>query len=280
VDRVAGLSGRSGLELPRLGLGTWRMGERPDRRADEVSALKLGLDLGVRLIDTAEMYGDGGAEEVVAPAIRGRRDDVVLVSKVLPHNASREGTLRAAERSLSRLGTDRLDLYLLHWPGSHPLEETYAAFEELVEQGKILHYGVSNFDVVEMERSEGLPAGAGVGVNQILYNLTRRGVEHGLLPWCRERRVTVMAYSPLEQGRIPSRPALAEAASSHGVSEAQVALAWVLAQPGVVTIPKASRPEHVREIVAASDIRLDEQQLAGLDRDFPRPSGPVSLEVL
>jgi diketogulonate reductase-like aldo/keto reductase len=268
------------MELPHLGLGTWGMGERRARRADEAAALALGLDLGVRLIDTAEMYGDGGAEQVVAEAIRGRRDDVLVVSKVLPHNASREGTVRAAERSLKRLGTDRIDLYLLHWPGRHPLEDTFEAFDRLVDQGKIVHYGVSNFDVDDLERCAALPAGAGVAANQILYNLTRRGVEHRLLPWCRRHDTVVMAYSPLEQGRLPGNETLRSVARRHGCSTAQVALAWVLAQPGVMAIPKAARPLHVRENVAASDIRLSDEDLAQLDRAFPRPDGHGSLEIL
>jgi diketogulonate reductase-like aldo/keto reductase len=271
---------RTGLELPRLGLGTWRMGEDAARRRDEVAALELGLDLGITLIDTAEMYGGGGAEEVVAEAIRGRREDVTLVSKVLPENASRRGTIRAAERSLDRLGTDRIDLYLLHWPGSHPLEETYAAFEELAEQGKIRHYGVSNFDVDDLERSEALPRGRNVAVNQVLYNLTRRGVEAGVLPWCRRREVLVMAYSPLEQGRLPRSETLDAVAGCRECSVAQVALAWVLAQPGLTVIPKAVRREHVRENAAARDVRLSERDLAELDRAFPAPRRRGPLEVL
>ena len=251
---------------PRLGLGTWRMGEDPARRRAEVEALALGLDLGLKLIDTAEMYGEGGAERVVAEALRGRRNEVLLVSKVLPQNASYEGTLRAAARSLSRLATDRLDLYLLHWPGPHPLAETYRAFERLVEQGKVLHYGVSNFDVDDLERSEAERGGGSVAANQVLYNLTRRGIERTVLPWCRERGVMVMAYSPLEQGRLLRKPALSEIATRHGVSSAQVALAWVLAQPGVMAIPKAAK--------------LERADLEQLERAFPRPSADVSLEFL
>lgn len=271
---------RTGLELPRLGLGTWRMGEDAARRKDEVAALELGLDLGITLIDTAEMYGGGGAEEVVAEAIRGRREDVILVSKVLPENASRRGTIRAAERSLERLRTDRIDLYLLHWPGSRPLEETYAAFEELAEQGKIRHYGVSNFDVDDLERSEALPGGRNVAVNQVLYNPTRRGVEAGVLPWCRRREVLVMAYSPLEQGRLPRSETLDAVAGRRECSVAQVTLAWVLRQPGLTVIPKAVRKEHVRENAAARDVRLSERDLAELDRAFPAPRRRGPLEVL
>lgn len=271
---------RSGLELPHLGLGTWRMGEDTARRKEEVAALELGLELGVTLIDTAEMYGAGGAEEVVAEAIRGRREDATLVSKVLPENASRRGTISAAERSLQRLGTDRIDLYLLHWPGSHPLEETFAAFEQLVEQGKIRHYGVSNFDVDDLERSEALPNGRNVAVNQVLYNLTRRGIETGVLPWCRRREVLVMAYSPLEQGRLPQTETLHAVARRRECSIAQVALAWALDRPGLTVIPKAARKEHVRENAAARDVRLTEQDLAELDRAFPAPRERGPLEVL
>lgn len=270
---------RSGLELPRLGLGTWRMGEDPRRREAEIRALTLGLDLGLRLLDTAEMYGGGGAERVVAAALRGRRDGALIVSKVLPENASRAGTIAAAERSLERLDTDRIDLYLLHWSGSHPLDETYEAFERLREAGKILHYGVSNFDVDEMEHSETLHGGGAVAVNQVLYNLQRRGIEHRLLPWCRERRVAVMAYSPLEQGTLPGKSALDAVAERHGRSPAQVALAWTIREPGVMTIPKASRPEHVRECVAAADLALCAADLAELDRAFPRPRRPIPLET-
>lgn len=271
---------RSGPELPALGLGTWQMGESARRRDAEVRALRLGLELGVTLIDTAEMYASGGAERVVARAIEGRRDEVLLVSKVLPQNASRTGTLRAAERSLKRLETDRIDLYLLHWEGSHGLDETYEAFERLVEQGKIRSYGVSNFDTDAMESSERLPAGRKVAANQVIYNLARRGIEYSLLRWCRERDVAVMAYSPLEQGRIPASRAVEAVARRHGCSPYQAALAWTLREPGVVAIPKASRLEHVRENVAAREIRLGAEDLAELDRDFPPPRRETPLEML
>jgi diketogulonate reductase-like aldo/keto reductase len=274
------VTGRHGLEMPALGLGTWRMGESAGRRDQEVAALRLGLDLGVRLIDTAEMYGDGGAEEVVSEAIAGRRDDLLLVSKVLPHNASGDGTLQAAERSLRRLRTDRIDLYLLHWPGPHPLEETYAAFESLRRQGKIRHYGVSNFDTDAMERSEALEAGGTVVANQVLYNLSRRGIERGLLPWCRRRGVVVMAYSPLEQARLAPRDALRTVAVRHGCTELQVALAWTIREPGVVTIPKASHADHVRDNVSALDLRLTAEDLDDLDRAYPAPDRDVPLETL
>jgi diketogulonate reductase-like aldo/keto reductase len=255
------------------------MGESPRQAGAEAAALRLGIDLGIRLIDTAEMYGDGGAEHVVAEAVRGRRAEVQIVSKVLPANASREGTIRAAERSLKRLETDHIDLYLLHWAGRHPLEETLAAFEQLVAEGKIRHFGVSNFDVDEMEQSETLPGGGAVAANQVLYNLERRGIEHRLLPWCRERGIVVMAYSPLEQGSLRSRGALAAVARRHGCTPHQVALAWTIREPGLVTIPKASRLEHVREVVAAEHLRLTPDDLAELDRAYPRPSGPIPLET-
>jgi diketogulonate reductase-like aldo/keto reductase len=231
------------------------------------------------LIDTAEMYGDGGAEEVVAAAIAGRRDSVYLVSKVLPQNASREGTLRAAEGSLRRLRTDWIDLYLLHWEGNHPLEETYAAFERLVEQGKIRRYGLSNFDLPELARSETLRGGAGVVANQILYNLTRRGVEPGLLPWCAEHGMLVMAYSPLEQGRLGSQQALDALARRHGCTPQQIALAWTIRNDGVMAIPKAAGADHVRQNAAAADLTLTREDLDALDAAFPRPRR-ACLEML
>jgi len=271
---------RDGAALPALGQGTWTMGESRARRAEEVAALRLGIDLGMTLIDTAEMYAAGGAEEVVGEAIAGRRDDVFLVSKVLPDNASRAGTLRAAERSLERLRTDRIDLYLLHWPGSHPLRGTLAAFERLVEQGKILHYGVSNFDSDELSAAELLPGGPAIGANQVLYNLERRGAERRLFPWCRERDVAIMAYSPLEQGRLSERGALERVAARHGVTPTQVAVAWTLRLPQVVSIPKAGRREHVRQNAAAAEIELTADDLAELDRDYPAPSRDVPLETL
>jgi len=256
---------------PAVGQGTWRMGESAATRGDEIDALRCGLDLGLTLIDTAEMYGDGGAETVVGQAIAGRRDEVLLVTKVMPDNASRRGTLRAAERSLKRLGTDHIDLYLLHWPGPHPLEQTFAAFEKLVEQGKILNYGVSNFDLKAMQGAASLPGGANIATNQILYNLTRRGIENRLLPWCHEQGVTVMAYSPFEQGMLPSSRALETIAERHACTPHQIALAWTLREPGTVAIPKAANLDHVRQNAAAASIRLDEQELAELDRAFPRP---------
>lgn len=270
----------SGEPVPVLGQGTWRMGEDPRRRADEVAALRAGLDLGLTMIDTAEMYAEGGAEEVVAEAIQGRRDEVFLVSKVLPANASRQGTLRACERSLRRLGTDRLDLYLLHWRGRTPLEETLGAFEELRRAGLIRSWGVSNFDTADMDELAALPGGGAVATNQVLYNLTRRGIEYDLLPWCRERGVPVMAYSPVEQGRLLGHRVLGQVAREHGATPAQVALAWVLRREGVVAIPKAGTAAHVRENRAALDLRLSAENLVTLDRAFPAPTRPAPLEVL
>lgn len=276
----------SGEAVPALGQGTWGMGEQARRAADEALALRLGLDLGLALIDTAEMYGDGGAEEVVADAIAGRRNEVFLVSKVLPENASRRGTIAACERSLRRLGTDRIDLYLLHWRGSVPLAETLAAFAELVEAGKIRHWGVSNLDTDDMDELDeldelaGLPAGQTCATNQVLYNLTRRGIEFDLLPWCRKRSMPVMAYSPIEQGRMLGHPALESVAARHKASPAQIALAWLLRQPDMLVIPKATDPAHVRENRAALDLALTADDLADLDKAFPPPTRKRPLDML
>ncbi|HZS83592.1 MAG TPA: aldo/keto reductase [Stellaceae bacterium] len=270
----------SGQAMPVLGQGTWGFGEDRGRRGDAERALRLGLDLGMTLIDTAEMYGEGGAEEIVGAAIAGRRDEVFLVSKVYPHNASRRGVVAACERSLRRLATDRLDLYLLHWRGAVPLAETIEGFAALLAAGKIRAWGVSNFDADDMAELAGLPGGAAVATNQILYNLTRRGPEWDLLPWCRQRQVPVMAYSPIEQGRMLSHAALTRLAARRGVSPAQLALAWLLHQDGVAVIPKAGREEHVRENAAALDIALPAAELAALDRAFPPPAGKQPLEML
>jgi len=270
---------RAGATMPHFGLGTWRMGENDAARAEEVAALRLGFELGVELVDTAELYGDGGAEEVVGEAMVGRRDELYVVSKVLPSNASYKGTIAACERSLERLGTDRLDLYLLHWPGHHPLEETLRAFAELRGREKILDYGVSNFDIDEMRHVVGLPGGAAIASNQILYNLQRRGVERKLLPWCAAEAIPVMAYSPLDQGRLVVKPALREAAARHGVTPYQVAIAWTMRHEGVTSIPKATRREHVRDNVAASQLLLDEDDLAALDRAYPAPKRDTPLET-
>ncbi len=265
--------------MPRLGLGTWRMGERPAERAAEVAALRLGLDLGMTLVDTAEMYGDGGAEEVVAEAIAGRRDEVYLVSKIYPRNATRRGTAAACERSLRRLATDRLDLYLLHWRGSTPLAEVVEQFEQLVDAGKILAWGVSNFDVDDLE---GLRTAGGqhAVADQILYNLGDREADWALLPWCRRHHLTAMAYTPLGQRRLLKHRALRAIAERHEVSPATIALAWVLDQQGVVTIPKAVRPEHVRENREALDVTLTAADREELDRAFPAPDGPAVLRTV
>jgi diketogulonate reductase-like aldo/keto reductase len=270
----------SGEAVPALGQGTWYMGEGRRPAAEETAALRLGLDLGMTLIDTAEMYASGGAERVVGEAIRGRRDEVFLVSKVLPSNASRRGTVAACEASLRRLGTDRLDLYLLHWRGGVPLAETVAGMEALVQAGKIRHWGVSNLDTDDMEELAALPGGEACATNQVLYNLTRRGIEWDLLPWCREHTVPIMAYSPIEQGRLLRQSALKEVAARHGVSPAQVALAWVLRDPLVIANPKAADQSHVRENRTALDIRLTAQDLAAFDRVFPPPTRKQPLELL
>lgn len=270
----------SGRPIPVLGQGTWYMGEDGRDHAREADALKLGLDLGMTLIDTAEMYADGGAEEVVADAIAGRRDEVFLVSKVLPQNASRRGTVAACERSLKRLRTDRIDLYLLHWRGSPDFAETVEAFEALVRDGKIGQWGVSNLDLADMEELAGVPGGTGAQTNQLLYNLTRRGIEHDLKPWLRARGIPIMAYSPIEQGRVLRHAELRRVAERHDATPAQVALAWLLRQDGVIPIPKASSAQHVRENRAALDLTLTAEDLADLDRAFPPPRGPRPLEML
>ena len=268
----------AGEAVPVFGLGTWKMGEDSRHASAEADALKLGLDLGATLIDTAEMYGN--AETVVGEAIAGRRDGVFLVSKVLPSNASRSGTIAACERSLKRLRTDRIDLYLLHWRGGVPLGETVEAFETLKAAGKIRHWGVSNFDADDMEELFELPAGGNCQTNQVLYNLSRRGPEFDLVPWCRKQGMPVMAYSPVEQGRLARSGKLEAVAARHGATPAQVALAWAMARPGVIAIPKASRPEHVRQNIAALDLSLTPGDLAELDRVFPPPARKKPLEMI
>src|SRR5437763_2561285 len=270
----------NGERVPAFGQGTWHMGEDRRAGADEVAALKLGIELGMTLIDTAEMYGSGRAEEIVAEAAAGQRDNLFIVSKVLQYNASRKGVIEACERSLKRLKTDRLDLYLLHWRGSVPLAETLDAFMRLQRDGKIRHHGVSNFDTDDMQEWVGLAGGETVAANQILYNLTRRGPEWELIPWCRERNIVIMAYTPIEQGRMLRHKALAEVAARHGATPAQVALAWLLRQDGMIVIPKASKQEHVRENRAALDVKLTAEDLAALDRAFPAPKGRTSLGML
>lgn len=256
------------------------MGDKKRERAHELAALRLGLDLGITLIDTAEMYGDGNSEELIAEAIEGRREEVFLVSKVLPQNATHRGTIKACEGSLRRLKTDRLDLYLLHWREKLPLEGTLSAFERLVQDGKIRYWGVSNFDVADMEELEELSGGSEVTANQVLYNLTRRGIEFDFMPWCRERHVPIMAYSPIEQGRLLKKAALKKMASRHGVTPSQVALAWVLRHDDVIAIPKAAKPEHVQDNHRALDLKLSKQDFLELDEAFPPPTKRVPLETI
>jgi aldehyde reductase len=270
----------SGERVPTLGQGSWYMGEDRSARKTEVAALQLGLDLGLTLIDTAEMYAEGGAEEVVGEALAGRREQAFLVSKVYPHNASRPGVVAACERSLKRLKTDRIDLYLLHWRGQHPLAETVAGFEALQRAGKIRHWGVSNLDLADMRELAAVPGGNACAANQLLYNLGRRGIEWDLLPWLRERGMVTMAYSPIEQARLLRQPGLADFARRHGMTVAQAALAWLLAQEGVMAIPKSAKVAHVRDNAAARDIVLDAAQLAELDHLFAPPTGPSALAML
>jgi diketogulonate reductase-like aldo/keto reductase len=270
----------SGEAVPQLGQGTWHMGESARKREAEIAALELGLDLGLTLIDTAEMYSDGVAEGIVAEAIHGRRDECFIVTKVLPENSTRAGTIAACERSLKRLKTDRIDLYLLHWRGRPKLEETLSAFEALIAAGAIRYWGVSNFDVEDMAELLALPGGTQCATNQVLYNLRRRGIEAGLLPWCRDRGIPIMAYSPIEQGRLLHDRMLTAVAIRHRATPAQIALAWVLRQRDMMVVPKASSEAHVRENCAALDIKLTEQDLGELDRAFPPPKGPRPLELL
>ncbi len=269
-----------GTEVPALGQGTWHMGERGSEAKAEVAALKLGIELGVTLIDTAEMYGNGRAEELVAEASEGRRDELFIVSKVYPHNASRSGVPAACERSLKRLRTDRIDLYLLHWRGSHPLAETAEAFEKLRAEGKIRYWGVSNFDTSDMRQVTGLPGGMNCATNQVLYHVGSRGVEYDLLPWCTEHKIPIMAYSPVGQGgRLLQSPALAAVAKRHAASPAQIAIAWTLRHDNVISIPKASDPRHVRENATAGDIVLSGEDLAVIDAQHPPPSRKQSLDI-
>lgn len=269
-----------GERVPAFGQGTWHMGEDRRHAAEEAASLRLGIELGFELIDTAEMYGSGKAEEIVGEAIKGQRHRLFIVSKVLPYNASLRGTIEACNNSLRRLGTDRIDLYLLHWRGSHPLDDTLAAFERLKRDGKIRHHGVSNFDTDDMQEWVALTGGSQVSANQVLYNLSRRGPEWDLIPWCRERRIAVMAYTPLGQGRLLGNPGLIEVAERHGATPAQIALAWLLRRDGMMVIPKATKPEHVRENFGALEVRLTDDDLALLDRAFPPPKGKTSLGML
>ncbi|HXW65343.1 MAG TPA: aldo/keto reductase [Burkholderiaceae bacterium] len=284
-----------GDEIPALGLGTWRMGESPRRRAAEVAAVRNALAMGYRLIDTAEMYGEGGAETVVgiavADALRAgevRRDELFIVSKVYPHNASRTGTLTACDRSRSRLRLDQIDLYLLHWRGQHPLRETCAAMQQLVADKRIGHWGVSNFDsddmieLLEVQRDMGIARGTpfSCSANQVYYSLRARGPETSLLPWMRAHHMPLMAYSPIDQGALAAEPQLRDLAKRASTSAAQLALAWVLAHNGVVAIPKAVRDKHLRENLAAEQMHLSTPILTELDRRFPAPRHETPLAAL
>ncbi|MDB5412840.1 MAG: aldo/keto reductase [Rubritepida sp.] len=268
-----------GTEVAALGQGTWHMGEKPGQRQAEIAALRLGIELGLTLIDTAEMYGEGGAEEVVGDAIDGRRDEVFLVSKVYPHNASRRGLPQACERSLKRMRVETIDLYLLHWRGSVPLDETVEAMERMQAAGKIRHWGVSNFDVGDLEELG--QALENCATDQVLLNLQHRGPQFDLLPFCEGRGMPVMAYSPVGQGGALLRDrALGQVAKAHGVTAAQIAVAWTLSFPGVISIPKATQPDHVRANAAAAEIVLTEEDHAALDAAFPPPKKKRSLAML
>jgi diketogulonate reductase-like aldo/keto reductase len=270
---------KSGRAIPILGQGTWRMGEKASQKQAEIDALKLGLDLGMTLIDTAEMYGEGGAEKVVAEAISGRREEVYLVSKFYPYNASYQDVINACDRSLSRLKTDYLDLYLLHWRGSIPLSETLEGLQYLKQAGKILDYGVSNFDRDDLEEGISLSGGDEIATNQVLYNLMRRGIEWDLLPWCKERNIPIMAYSPVEQKAFVNHPKLKAIALQHNATPTQIALNWLLRQDNLISIPKATNLNHVRENSAALEITLTAADLKEIDRIFPPPNRQQTLAM-
>ena len=270
----------SGEHIAALGQGTWHMGDTRATRAEEIATLRLGLDLGLNLIDTAEMYGDGRAEELVGEAIAGRREEVFLVSKVMPSNASRRAIFNACEQSLRRLKTGQIDLYLLHWRGSTALEEVVESFDELVRTGKIRYWGVSNLDLADMQELVDVPGGTAVATNQLLYNLVRRGIEWDLLPWLRQRAIPIMAYSPIEQARLLRDTKLIGYAQRNGMTPAQVALAWLLANDDIIVIPKTGQRERLRENYQALEQPLSPEQLAELDHLFPPPIGPRALEML
>jgi diketogulonate reductase-like aldo/keto reductase len=270
----------SGKRVPAFGLGTWYMGEDPATHAEELATLRLGLDMGATLVDTAEIYGEGCSEKLVGEAIEGRRDEVFLVDKVLPQNASLRRMSKACEASLRRIGTDRIDLYLLHWRGEVPLLETVEAFEQLRHDGKILSFGVSNFDTADMDELWSIPGGTDTQTDQVLYNLTRRGIEWDLRPWLREHHVPVMAYSPIERSKLVTNQKLIQFAGRHEMTPAQVALSWLFAKPDVIVIPKASQREHLIENLGALEHPLSRTQLAELDRLFPAPSRQVPLEMI
>ncbi|MBB4249838.1 aldo/keto reductase [Rhizobium sp. BK008] len=279
-DPIPSITFPNGTEVPALGQGSWAMGEDAGHARAEIESLKAGIDLGMTLIDTAEMYGDGGAEEIVGQAIRGRRDEVFVVSKVYPWNASLKGTIEACERSLERLGTDRIDLYLLHWRGNYPLVETVAAFEMLKKSGKIGAWGVSNFDTDDMQELLGVPDGANVAANQVLYNLSRRGIEFDLLPWCQSRKIPIMAYSPIEQGNILHHPELIRIAKAYQATPAQLALAFLLERDGVIVIPKTSNAERAAENRGCVSLDITDEDWQALDAAFPPPAKKKPLEML
>jgi diketogulonate reductase-like aldo/keto reductase len=270
----------TGETVPALGQGTWQMAEESGRRPQEIEALRLGVQLGMTLVDTAEMYGEGASEKLIAEALGSERERLFLVSKVYPHNASRKGVVEACDRSLKRLGTDRLDLYLLHWRGGVSLEETVAGFEELRRSGKVRHWGVSNFDTEDMEELFTVEDGRNCTTNQVLYNVTRRGPEYDLIPWMMERRIPLMAYSPIEQGRLPKSGILQSIGRNHGATPYQIALAWLLQKPGIIAIPKASSSAHVRDNHRALDIRLSPDELSAIDAEFPPPKRKRPLEMI
>jgi diketogulonate reductase-like aldo/keto reductase len=267
--------------VPVLGQGTWQLGDRRERRRQEIAALQLGIELGLTLIDTAEMYGNGASEELVAEAIAGRRDPVFLVTKVLPANAgSRKHIIAACEASLRRLRTDHVDLYLLHWRSGENLPVVVETFNELVEAGKIRRWGVSNFDIDDLDELRALDGGDRCASNQVLYNMSRRGIEFDLLPAARGRKLNVMAYTPIEQGAILGNAALKGVAARHGATPAQVALAWVIRQDGVMAIPRTGSPDHVRENAAAAQLRLSAEDLQEIDAAFPPPRKARPLEMI
>jgi diketogulonate reductase-like aldo/keto reductase len=270
----------SGERVPALGIGTWHMGEKRTARAEEIATLRMAIDLGATLLDTAELYGDGSTETLVGEALAGRRDEVFLVSKVHPRNAAKRDVVAACERSLMRLRTDRIDLYLLHWRGEVPFAETLEAFLSLEQQGKIRYFGVSNFDLGEMRGLWALPGAHAVAADQVLYNLLHRGPEADLFPWLRERHIPVMAYSPLEEGRILQHEELIAFSERHAMSPAQAALAWLLANDDVIAIPKTANRDRLKEDLEALDCPLSSAQLRELDRVFTRPAGPQPLETL
>ncbi|MGV1869773.1 aldo/keto reductase [Agrobacterium rosae] len=270
----------SGVSIPALGIGTWNMGEERAAEISEISSIRKSVELGMTIVDTAEMYADGKSEEVVGKAIVDIREQVFLVSKVYPFNANAQGTIDACERSLKRLGTDHLDLYLLHWRGSHPLEDTVSAFDKLKADGKITDWGVSNFDTDDMEELFSFTEGKNCAVNQVLYNLSRRGPEYDLLPWCQNHGVPLMAYSPIQQGQLLKNHELIRIAKAYQATPAQVALAFLLDRDGVMAIPKSANPERVTENRGATDLDISDDDWAALDAEFPPPTQKVPLDML